>query len=87
MDDFNSRNNLDYKRDPLDSKNLTGVHWNDAMRKVEPPPLFSNTGNYEGNKRDFSLNPFTFIAFLFIGFLCFLGLGWLYRLFYAVFFG
>lgn len=84
MDDFNSRNNLDYQSNPLDAKNLTGVHWNEAMRKVEPPPLFNNTENYNESKSE-SHNSFAFIAFLFFGFLCLMAFMWVCELLYGFF--
>ena len=87
MDDFNSRNNLDFQRDPLDVKNTTGVHWSDSMRKVEPPSLFSQTESHNKHKRDNSLNSLTFMVFLFLGFLCLMGITWVYRLFSSFFFG
>lgn len=86
MDDFNNCNKLDYQKDPLDSKNLNGVHWNETFRKT-PPLLNSNEENCNNEKLENSLNSLTFIAYLFLGFLALMSLTWLYRVIKSYFFG
>ncbi|EHU3033107.1 TPA: hypothetical protein ACIFCT_003173 [Acinetobacter baumannii] len=80
MDNFNKTSNLDFQKNPLDSRNLTGVIWEDALRKVDRPPLLNNADQYTKNSNvDNSIKSLSFIGGLFIVFLALMALTWLYR--------
>ncbi|MFA2965197.1 hypothetical protein KWF73_18265 [Acinetobacter pittii] len=80
MDNFNNRSNLDYQKNPLDSRNLTGVIWQDALRKVDRPPLLNNHDhNIKNSNVDNSIKSVSFIGGLFLVFFALMGLTWLYR--------
>ncbi|MFK7256844.1 hypothetical protein ABBZ21_19690 [Acinetobacter baumannii] len=84
MDNFNNRSNLDFQKNPLDSRNLTGVIWEDALRKVERPPLLSNQDqNFKNSNLDNSIKSISFIGGLLLVFFALMGLTWLYRLFFG----
>lgn len=69
MHDFNNRNNIDFQRDPLDSKNINGVHWQEMNRKLGSPPLLSESKYEQQSKGSKSINSVEFIVYFFIAFL------------------
>lgn len=75
MNDFDNRNNLDFQKDPLNSKNLTGVHWTDFSRKMEDSPFIENNEHYknENNSLD-SILILIYVILGFLGLMAFIGL-------------